>query len=41
MVTVLDGIPTSLVWNMDEVLHADWPDTHANTGYATLIAMLI
>jgi hypothetical protein len=39
LATVLDGIPTSFVQNTDEVGHADWPDAHADTIYAPLIAV--
>jgi hypothetical protein len=30
---VLDGIPTSFGWNMDEVGHVDSPDAQADTVY--------
>jgi hypothetical protein len=35
LVTVLDHIPISFVWNMGEIGHADWPDAHADTVYAS------
>jgi hypothetical protein len=33
LATVLDGIPTSFVWNMDEFGPSDWLDAQANTVY--------
>jgi hypothetical protein len=36
---ILGVIPACFVWNMDEVVHADWRHAHANTAYVTLIAV--
>lgn len=29
----IDGVPTSFVWNMDEIGHSDWADAHPETVY--------
>jgi hypothetical protein len=30
---ILSGVRSVFVWNMDEIGHADWPDTHSNIVY--------